>query len=119
MLVTRFASSFRRAAPKTTVYKNVLSLAAESVQERVSNVISLDFVGEYEAIFLLIGFISTALFVFETLVKIYRIFYASSSRKRRKRRGLTFGSIDSIHEEPAVVMQEIVNAIINYGTSYQ
>jgi len=91
-------------AQDSVLPSNGLTDGITYVQERMSDLF-LD--TGYENIYLAIGVAATALFVIETLVRVYRIYEANNKRrKRRKRSNLSYP------EDIETQFKHIINAII-------
>lgn len=90
---------------------NGLSDGVTYIQEKMSDI----FLGTgYENIYLAIGVAATALFVIETLVRVYRIYEANNKRrKRRKRSKLSYP--EGIEDQ----FKDIINAILTGYNNYE
>ena len=75
------------------------------IQERMS---SLFLDTGYENIYLAIGVAATALFVIETLVRVYRIYEDNNKRRKRKRSTSNF-----LPEEIDALSKEVISSILN------
>ena len=76
------------------------------MQERMS---SLFLDAGYENIYLAIGVAATALFVIETLVRVYRIYEDNNKRRRKRKRS----SKNLFPEEMDVLMKQVIKATSN------
>ena len=68
----------------------------------------------YENIYLAIGVAATALFVIETLVRVYRIYEDNNKRRKRKRSAKNF-----LPEEIDGLTKQVIIAILNSYDYYQ
>ena len=76
------------------------------IQERMS---SLFLDTGYENIYLAIGVAATALFVIETLVRVYRIYEDNNKRRKRRKRSTR----NFLPEEIDALSKEVISSILN------